>query len=306
MVKNKLLIILLIICISNIVEGVISFNSLQSPEGGARALIFESGFVGLADDNSAIFYNSAGLGEMEDFVISVTHEENIQSMRYSSINLIYPYLPIGKFGIACSLFYIVGLEKTDSVGNNIGEYNCYNFNCKVSYGLKLADSVLVGGGLKYFYSKILDFSSSLVLLGDAGVVYILDFFEKQPIRIGLSINNLGNTFKFADEEYRLPINIRAGLSTKFSFDPFYVILSPGINYILNEKRITFDVGLESLVFNYFILRLGYHIEKDVPLDIRSLKIGAGMESLGYIVDYTFSPGGDMGVGGHRLSFSYTF
>lgn len=266
---------------------------------GARQLGMADVAVGIADDANAIFYNPAGLTQINKLELNAMYFDNIIDTKDESLSMAYP-LRKSLFGRKASLglgirAYQGGtLEyiKLDPTGTQIIEQKTLSaendYMGIVGYAEEVADGVSVGLALKGIRSTLVEDYTASAVAFDVGVLYRLPMME--GLSIGVSILNTGTEMKFIEEGDALPQRTVVGLG--YEMRPIKSIgLKVGGDYI-NEREgdgminVGFEVGLHDMV----MLRGGYLTDSDLG----SITMGIGIR-LGWIqLDYGYSMMDELG------------
>ena len=129
---------------------------------GARPLAMGGAFVGLADDENALFYNPAGLAWAQGLSVLSSYEARPGTASYGTISASLPH-----FGFSVHYFDFGDVPKTDEFGNILGSFSYRNYALIAGTGMKLSDLPLpsriplaenIGFGidLKFFKIATLD------------------------------------------------------------------------------------------------------------------------------------------------------
>lgn len=121
---------------------------------GARVLALGEAFVGLADDESALFYNPAGLAWNDGLSLLSTYELRPLTAGYGHVSAVR-----GNLGLGIHYFDFGDVPKTDEFGNIIDTFSYRNVALVAGAGvlaanlpyissMPLADSVAFGLGVK--------------------------------------------------------------------------------------------------------------------------------------------------------------
>ena len=101
---------------------------------GARVLGFGGAFVGLADDESALFYNPAGLAWNDGLSLLSTYEVRPLTAGYGHISAVR-----GNLGLGIHYFDFGDVPETDEFGNTIGTFSYRNIALVAGAGITAAD-----------------------------------------------------------------------------------------------------------------------------------------------------------------------
>jgi len=101
---------------------------------GARALGLGEAFVAIADDESALFYNPAGLAWHKGFSLLSSFETRLLEAGCGHISAVR-----GNLGIGVHYFDFGAVPETDEFGNAIGTFSYRTFALLAGAGLSAAD-----------------------------------------------------------------------------------------------------------------------------------------------------------------------
>ena len=289
---------------------------------GARAEALGGAFVAIADDPSALYWNPAGIVQLNSFSIQVTKANWFVDTDFSSLDLV---IPLSSMGSAIGL-HLAMLDYGDNPVRTVfrpegtGEtYSASDFVVGLYWAMGLTDRVSVSLGVKYFQQSIWHVSGSTI----AADLSILFQTPWKGLKLGGTISNLGPEFglagrdltdvmdvdgrrpifqnndnvpiDIATENYPLPMLFRFGIAYKFELDESNSItLASNLNHPSNNVE-TVDVGMEAQIFNSFYLRGGYQ-SLFADYAANGLTFGAGinykiLDVMAIIVDYSWSDWG---------------
>jgi hypothetical protein len=283
---------------------------------GARALAMGEAQATLAEDITAMFWNPAGLSQVDRIQVLLNHYDYIADLTYDYAGVAIPIPFVGTVGAFFSYLGMPDIERTTlQMPDGNGEMVSANsFSAGFSYARALTDRFSIGGSAKYIRETIWHCHSSGFAL-DIGVLY-RTFFKN--IRIGMSISNFGTDMKMdgrdllvqhdidelsegnnaninanlATEAFRLPILFRVGLSANLTRD-FIGLQQHDLTFAVdavhpNDNREYLNIGAEYRFRNFIALRAGH---RQVFLDNREggLTFGFGLNvrimSFRIILDY---------------------
>ncbi|MDH5683471.1 MAG: PorV/PorQ family protein [candidate division WOR-3 bacterium] len=284
-------ILLLIINLGSSDVGTKVFPLLKVAPGPRAAAMGES-FVGLADDATACYWNPAGLSQLQNLEIFLSHQEWFYGFRdeYASFGI-----PLGKGALGLGLVY----SRTDGVEfwdeNNLpgDTFATQAGYFALGYGHQLKDAFFLGGSIKGLYED-------LKVVKGTGVCADLGIFAKpaENLNLGLTFQNIGWGMEYDGENIPLPMNMKLGIC----FQPGNFNLLSDINVPLDNTPYV-NLGAEYNFKNYFAFRAGY---RTGPTDFSSLgwlngvSFGCGIVLSRFTIDYAFVPYGRLG-NTHRFS-----
>ncbi|HVM33225.1 MAG TPA: tetratricopeptide repeat protein [bacterium] len=271
---------------------------LSALGASARADGLGGAFVGLADDPSALFYNSAGLSQLRAVSLSINHNSYLAGSFEETLLFGLPVGPLGGFAAALQYVSWGGLDDRDANGVSLGTFTDGDAAFSVGWGMPVLKGLSLGLALHGTQQKIVD-SLYSSLSGDAGLLWAPD----SKLRVGLSYSGLGTALSgFAPAQ-----DLHMGLSGLWDLGK-----GSGLRPLLAgdwEPRGVSRVqgGLEGVLEGNYFLRLGFQ----VPLadnqvgGLTGFTAGAGFNLGSVRLDYAFVPYGDLGTS-HRLSLAYEF
>jgi len=251
---------------------------------GARAEAIGGAFVAIADDPSALYWNPAGITQINSISVQVTKTDWFVDTDFSSLGLI---IPIQSFNSAIG-FHLAMLDYGDNPVRTVfrpegtGEtYTANDFVAGLYFAMGITDRVSASVGFKYFQQSIWHVSGSAIGVDLA----ILFQTPVNGLTLGGTISNLGPEFgltgrdltniadidgrkpiflnndnvpiNLATETYALPLLFRFGIAYELDLDESNSItMASNLNHPSNNVE-TVDLGLEAKVFDSFYLRGGY-------------------------------------------------
>lgn len=270
---------------------------------GARAASLGDAYTALSDDATAIYWNPAGLAQLQHKELNFIHNEWFENINYETISFVYPFEDIT---IASSLNYLYTgkiEETTMSPPYKTGRvFEASDMALSIALAQKLQENLFIGIGFKSIYQKIEKEKDNGYAI-DAGLFYKLS----QAIKLGLTVQNLGSSIKFIKEETPLPTTYRIGLAANKRDFTLTTDISKS-----NDNKITLSSGFEVLFGNIVALRFGYR-HKDSNKELGKFRnISTGLTG-GFginlkdsiVIDYGFVPYGEL-EDTHRISLLIKF
>jgi len=269
-----------------------------------RANSMGNAFCSINGEADSLYYNPASIAFIKNINLSLSYIRWLQAMNYLSL---YGTIPIGRAGaVGIGTF---GLYDNDIIKTSFDEMGNVEANGTVTAG----DYCFMAG---YSYPFIGMFSAGLNLKGvyqnlenesSFGFVTDIGFFfnnDKNKIRAGLSIQNLGTKAKFVQEQFNFPFNIRFGGNYDFIFNPKNSLL-----FIFEIQKPLYEnfgigTGLE-YVFNKMIyIRTGYEYQGRRS-DTMGIKFGAGFKMKNIGINYSMDLFKTLGMT-HFIQINYAF
>jgi len=300
---------------------------LQIPVG-ARAASLGGAIVGLADDASAVFWNPAGLTNVQSFDAHFSYMDWFTLFDFNAAALAFNVPDVGVFAAQMIVFTTDKMEvTTEEQPNGTGRFfDAMDMALGLTYARMLTDRFSAGITVKYVYQRIWNETADGVAF-DLGTQYKLDF---QNLTIAMSMSNFGGDLKFdgADlnlvhmrdenypfsrlaparlqtEEFALPLNFQAGIC----FDIFtaqFIKMRGAIDAVHpNDNKERLHFGSEISFFDRFFVRGGYRYNYDD--ENFTAGAGANLPFSGSLIkfDYAFSFY-DILPSVHRISLGLSF
>lgn len=271
---------------------------------GARAVSMGGAFTGLANDESALYYNPAGISVFDENSHYILGYHNyFVDIQSGFMGIIKPFnndITIG--GYISYLNYGEFIE-ANQLGEQTGTFSGSDYLMAVSGSYKLNYYYSVGLTIKAIYEKIQVYSSHGIAF-DLGIKYTGD---RERFTAGLAIQNIGTQLSgFISEKYSLPLTVRGGISLR----PRGLPLLLATDFIIpKDNNFNLAIGVEYVELDPVYLRMGWNsfgnnfkIEgSDAGLAGLSLGLGFNFNDNKQI-SYSFSPSVDLGDS-HRITLT---
>lgn len=209
---------------------------------GARGTAMGGAFVAVASDPSAMFWNPAGIAELEGVGFVVDHTSWIADISYDYAGATVAMGSFGVIGVNITLSNI-GDMKVTTVDQQDGTGEVFGVSdlaIGLSYGLRLTDNFSIGFNPKLVYQQIWKMSATGFAI-DMGVKYRTPF---KGFTLGMSISNFGTTMQMqgtnavvlydpdpegsgnngripanlGTDKWELPLNFRVGIAYDVPMD----------------------------------------------------------------------------------------
>jgi len=287
---------------------------LSIPQG-ARALGMGGAFVAIADDPRAMYWNPAGIADLQGIGVLIDHTSWIADVKYEFFGTTVSLGSYGGLGVNVTVSNIGDMKVTtvdqqDGTGEVFG---VTDLAVGVSYGVKLTDAFSIGFNPKLVYQQIWKMSASALAI-DLGVKYRTPF---TGVSLGMSISNFGTKMQMqgnnmlvlydpdpltsgnngripanlSTDSWDLPLNFRVGVSYEapmgslgrmtFAVDAMH----PSDNYE------SVNVGGEYIFSDFLYFRAGMKslFQKDSE---EGLTLGVGVKefligNLQFSMDYAY-------------------
>ncbi|MGB9613377.1 MAG: PorV/PorQ family protein, partial [Candidatus Margulisiibacteriota bacterium] len=257
--------------------------------GGARILGMGEAFVGLADDASAIFYNPAGLAQINFPEILSMYNRWFLEVNHQIAAVAYP-TPFGIIALGYSGLSSGNIQSYNASGEVGATFNTSSSSLSLAFGRKINPNLSWGLCLKSVGEKLEETNGS-TLAFDFGLHYRVNPF----LTLGASALNLGSGIKFISETTALPTSYRLGAAYSGKFlDENFILSGDFLSYSDGTKL---NLGLEYLIRNFFALRFGS--------SAGNLRAGIGILASLFSFDYAYLAHPDLGAT-HQASLSLLF
>jgi hypothetical protein len=260
-------------------------------------------FVGLSDDETALYYNPAGLVQIQTRRFFTTYNNYITDIQSGFLGYVHPYNENTRLGISICYFNYGSFDKTDGDGNTLGTFGASDFALAFSVARNVGSQLNLGITGRFIYEKLDEFSSD-ALAFDVGALYL---FRDGRTRLGAAGQNIGAQLKGATESHKdpLPTSVKLGISHKMRELPITVALDAAKPV---DNDFFFSLGGEFTALEPLYLRLGWssfgeNYKTDSDKDnLAGFAAGFGVTWKVYHFDYAFSSYADLG-GVHKISIS---
>lgn len=257
--------------------------------GGARPLGMGEAYCALANDVSSMFYNPAGLSNVNFNQVLTMYNSWFADITQQMAGAAFP-TNLGVVAVGYSGLNSGDIQGYDSTGAATSSFTTASSSINLSLGRQINSNLALGAGIKSI-SERLESNRASVMAFDAGLKYR---FNPQ-LTVGMSVLNLGSGLKFISEQTPLPTSYRVGaaFATKL-FDEDINLDLDVVNYTEASK---INLGAEYVIRNFLFLRLGSSGD--------SLRAGLGLAANLFAFDYAYLGHQDLGAT-HQFSISILF
>ncbi len=298
---------------------------------GARAMAMGGAYSSVANDATALYWNSAGIARIDRIQVELMHNEWIAETNYDFIGIVIP-VPAIRSSIGFSVIYLdYGSDLVRTVDRPEGtgeEFTAHDLAVSISFARALTDRFSFGISGKNVSQQIWNEKGNAMAL-DFGVLY--DTMLK-GLRLGVNMSNFGNDIRLDGRDLRRTIDPdervanfdRVPVNYNTSSYPLPLMFSVGISYAralgaLGDILLAMDLnhpsnatesvnfGVEYGFRSVFYIRGGY--ENIFELNsINGLTLGGGINipklgGMGLRIDYAWS---DWGILKSAQRFSLSF
>jgi len=273
----------------------------------ARAVAMGGAFTGLANDESALFYNPAGIAQFETKRFIATYHNYFVDMQSGFLGFIKPLSPEkAYFGLHITYLNYGKFIETDNAGNELGDFSGSDLVLAGSIAFRHSHSWRFGATTKLIYEKIHDYSAT-GLAFDFGAKFTSN---REYYSAGVMVQNLGvQLTALGAEKEKLPLTVRAGGSARLKGIPLLLISDI---IMPTDNDISIALGGEYSAMKPFYIRAGWNTFGSNYQAANSDDNWAGL-GLGFGFDfkekmhiaYAFTPGAELG-NSHRITLSGGF
>ncbi len=284
---------------------------------GARASAMANTYGSVADDLTAVFWNPAGLADINTMSANVTYTSWLASFSHNFGALALPIS--NNYTLAASIVSFnsgdIEITTLDNAQGTGAHYQISDVSIGLSFAGYLTDQFSFGMTMKYINNSFSEVSASGVSF-DVGTMYDT---EIQGIKLGFSIHNLGteqtysgqdlNTTKKMHEglyaspldasymasSFQLPLTFRAGISSDVIKNRTMSLIVAADFVTMSDVSEQFSFGAEWGYKDIIFIRGGYLFGQDQF----GIAGGAGIKYSGGgfegEIDYSISPTFDLGL-----------
>ncbi|MBN2009188.1 PorV/PorQ family protein [candidate division KSB1 bacterium] len=286
---------------------------------GAKATAMGGAFVALANDASAMYWNPAGVAQVPQNELMVTHINWPADIKYEYLGYVQHLPYIGSVGVSCSFLHTDDMAvTTEYLPHGTGEYFSYSdLMVGLTWSLNMTNRFSFGITGKYVREDIAELNMQNWMI-DLGTYYWTGF---KSLRFAVSLVNFGPDLKpgghyqkktkegkYIQEDYEAfspPTVFRIGSAMEF-FDNETHSLTGSIQMshpVDNAENVVIGVAYGFL--KKVELRSGYKINYDEE----RFTFGAGMKvplaSTSLKIDYCYGEFGRL-QSTHQFSIGFNF
>ena len=257
-------------CQSDFVSNVSKRGTSAAPfleiSEGAKATAMGSAFVAISDDQSAFFWNPAGLAKLDGVGIIFDHTNWIAGVGYNYLAASYNLGGMGTVGFSftSSSYGDMKVTTVDQPEGTGQIFNASDVAFSLGYAINLTDNFAIGFNPKVIYQSIWE-ANAMGFAMDLGVQYKTPF---DGIMLGMSISNFGTKMQmqgnttlvtYVQDATTTGINnkIPANLSTDYWSLPLIFRVGLAYSPISTEKnKLTFAVDAIHPSDNYESINVG--------------------------------------------------
>jgi len=152
---------------------------------GSRSIAMGDAYIGISDDSYGIFYNPAGIGNIQSLYFSSFYARWFLDTDLASISGVIPLGNKGVIGFGIRGLYTDKIERrTEESPWEYDYYNAYFLNPSIAYAKRLKNFGF-GIGINWINAKIEDETGNSLFL-NSGIGYYTRFVD-----FGVGLSNLG-------------------------------------------------------------------------------------------------------------------
>lgn len=249
---------------------------------GADAAGMGGAYSAVSQGVSAVYWNPAGLANMSNAEISLTHFAWYQDVTLNHGAVAFPLNSRWTLALSATHLDYGTIDGYDNNGISTGTISAYDFAGALSIGWAATDKLSVGVTGKYINQKLADLNANGVA-GDFGLSYRLPH-----VSFGAVLANVGPFMKYQELPEHLPTTGRLSIAVA----PFGESFLTAFEF---EKAqigdITLKQGLQYTFNSQYYLRAGYNYYpgRDVANFGSGPTFGVGLKFSRAAFDYAFTP-----------------
>lgn len=266
---------------------------------GARAAAMGEAFTAVADDATALYWNPAGLGQLNRPELAAVHQQIFAALQHDFLAYVHPVHRRLVLGAGLTSLVQDGLESLDNTGSARGRFAPWGFAAAFGLSFTPAPGWHIGAAPKYVRLSAADGVEASLAAVDVGLLK-----RWGGLSAGVSASHLGPHLRFSREGDPLPAVVRLGLAYRLDASHLMdqedsMILSLEASAPRgNQPRLHFGVEYSVPVRAALIIALrgGFRTANAGDLNtLTAFSIGAGFGSRSVSVDIAVVPFGQLGV-----------
>ncbi len=273
---------------------------------GVRGAGMGGMFTAVADDVSTMYWNTAGLAQLNNIELNLLHVAYFAGTDYEFLGAALPLQPGSTLGLSASFDFVPSFNSTNNPAAIPGSAN--DLAVALGYGQTFGDNFALGIGGKFISSNLVTYSA----IGEAMDAGLLLYTKEKDWTLGLSVQNVGQISNFSDysSQEKLPLVYRSGLVYRFQ-SPGSIHFLAGVDL---EKPIDNDAVVQTGGEFWWggksfavAIRGGYSfnpLNQDLGSGVGA-SVGAGLRFSDFELNYALVPFGVLGDT-QRFSLTYRF
>jgi hypothetical protein len=275
-----------------------------------RASAMGSAYAGVANDAEAVFFNPAGLFQINHTQIEAVYMNYLEGINCGSVIYARPVNNRATYAVY-SRFLSTSETRTlsDAQGNYLGTDGSFGFSdleTGAAYSYHISQTLNLGATGKVLYESI-DGKSAVMLAIDLGIYHIT---ENENLHVGIALRNLGTQLSsFTESGYEENLPALADLG--FGFQIFEPLLLSADLYKLFKGDYYSRFGSEITPHQNLKIRIGYKSDGgDWKTGgdgeaLAGLTAGFGVLWQQYELNYAFASYGNLGIV-NQIGIKYKF
>jgi hypothetical protein len=249
---------------------------------GARAAAMGGAFVAVADDASALFWNPAGVAELERAQLLFQHASWLAGIDFEYAAVVVPGVAGGNAGASLTLLDSGRMEVTTLLEQEgTGEhFTPRDLALALSYATSLTDRFSLGGQLKYIHQSIwhesadgwavdlgtlyrtpwrnLTIGTSISNFGTRLQMNGLDLLTNKDLDTSIDGNNANTPANLEVNSWNLPLTFRAGIAVDLLQSSVLPVRAAIDAIHPNDNLESLNLGLEAALSEILALRIGWN------------------------------------------------
>ncbi|MEW6040418.1 MAG: PorV/PorQ family protein [Elusimicrobiota bacterium] len=261
-----------------------------------RSLALGGAYSGIAEDATAVYYNSGALGLIHQKEVIASFSNLWMGANYSFAGYVHPIYGKGAVGMNFVRLYSGSAEGRDENNNPTSSFDNSKTAINIGFGKNITRYFSLGLNGKFINSTLGSSNISFFALDFGGYLKI-----NHAISVGASFQN-AIPFSIGNTDDRLPLNLKVGAGYKVFGDVLLFAVDLNKNASYRSGLIDFySFGLEATPFKPLSFRLGKN-DQELTAGF-GLRIGSQRGVLG--LDYAVAVHNYLGVS-HRTSLGLRF
>jgi len=250
---------------------------------GGRAVGMGESFVAVSDDATALYWNPAGIAQMEGDELVLSHVNWPVDVQHDFFGYVHRLGNVNFVGVSLTSLHTDDLEETTEFQPyGTGNFVSFgDFAMGLTFARQMTDRFSVGVTVKYIEETLAELSARNILV-DFGTYYWTGFgssrFAVSVVNFGTNISPSG-TVTFRDgtrassfQDFSPPTIFRIGFATEFIENPQHKVTAAFQLNHPNDNAENINLGMEYWWRGALALRGGYRVN----VDEESLTFGGGV------------------------------
>ena len=247
-----------------------------------RPLAMGGAFAALADGPAAVFWNPAGLSEMENSSISISYSRLTLDRAHNFATIALPFgSSYNCFAIGIDNLLVRNIDKRDATGTRVGTFNDSESAVfmAIASSFFASENIIVDIGINTkFIMHTFDDADAKGFSLDIGM--ISDF--QRTLRLALVLHDsFGKLWWNTGTTENIPQRLKAGLAITIRSIP--LAIEADMSYNIKSDAMTVFAGAELTLLRVLSIRGGYNTRTNTP------SFGLGIHaSRNFAIDYAYT------------------